>query len=1022
MKITELAIKRPITTTMIFLCLVVTGLITSRMLKLEFFPEVQFPGIFIQASYQNSTPEEIERLLTRPIEEAVATMSGIKQLRSWSNADNMNMFLTFDWEKNAALKGLEAREKIDAIRDELPDDLRRIFVFTGSTNDQPMMQLRISSKKDLSNAYELLDRSLRRPLERIEGVSRVDLYGLMKNEILIDIDPVRLQAHSLDINQVAQTLQTYNFTIAAGKITDNARRYRVKPVGEFTDIDQIKNIVIGPNNLLLKDIATIAKSQPKAFEGRHLDQTYAIGLSITREAGSNLVDVSTQVIQAIEKVERSSEFSGINLFVMDNQAEGVTESLTDISNAGLIGFALSILVLYIFLRQFKTTIIVSLAVPFSLCITLAFMYFLGMTLNILSMMGLMLAIGMLVDNAVVITESIFRYQKQHPESRLKAALLGVNEVGTAVFAGTVTTAIVFLPNIVGNKVGLTVFLSHVAITICISLAASLFIALTVIPLLLSKTGSKAKQQQDAAWLVNLTERYKRAVSWTLEHSIFSGLVCILLLASIAIPAQFVKNEGQSEDLNRRLLLQYHIEGKYQLDKIEQSVDKIEAFLYEHKQELDLESVYSYYTPELAQSTLILTPKEQATKTALEIREFVEKNVPDIPLGKPSFQRNFGGGKEGFSVRLIGDSTNELIKLSDDVVRVLNQTVGLKNAQPSIRSADKEVQIIIDREKAIQYGLSTFTIANTVSTALRGQFLRTFRTDEGETDVRVRVFDEQEIDLEALKRLPITIKGQTNLPLGALTHINIKPSVNTIQRIDRTTMLTITADLETDVTLEDVKPLVEKALNQMQFPPAYRWSYGLGFTQQNEDNQIMVTNMLLAVAMIYLVMAALFESLLLPSAVITSIIYSIVGVFWFFLVTGTNMTVMGMIGILVLMGVVVNNGIVLIDHINHLRKSGLPRNQAIIQGGADRLRPILMTVSTTILGLVPLALGDTAIGGGGPAYFPMARAIIGGLLFSTITTLLLLPTIYIGLDNLKNWWENEWKSINGLAIKHILREQ
>jgi len=1019
MRITELAMKRPVTTAMIFLCFVVTGIFTARMLKLEFFPEIQMPVVFIQASYPNSTPQEIERLLTRPIEEAVSTMSGIKRIRSTSNADFAQVILFFNWVENTAIKGLEAREKIDAIRDQLPKDLRRIFVFTGSTNDMPVLQLRISSSKDLSNAYELLDRKLKRPLERIDGVAKVELYGLNKKEIDIDIDPERLLAHNIDINQLTAKLQNHNFTLSAGRITDFGQRYRVKPLGEFKSLEDLESLIIGPNQLRLSDIATINRQLPRLDVGRHLDRNFAIGLSVSREAGSNLVDVASQVIQAIGEAESSREFEGIKLYVMDNQAEGVTNSLKDISTSGIIGFILSVIVLFIFLRQIKTTLIVALAVPFSLSITLACMYFLDMTLNILSMMGLMLAIGMLVDNAVVITESIFRYQQQHPNDRLKATLLGVKEVGVAVFAGTITTAIVFLPNIIGKKVGLTVFLSQVAITICISLAASLFIALTVIPLMLSKSKqSQNNLESEGKWLVSLKSGYSRLIKWSQRHPKSMGLVCVAILFSIALPAKLVKMEGDQEQLKRSLYLSYNIKGQYQLEKVEEAVNHIEEFLYANKKELDIDYVYSFYTPNDAGSTVVLTDEDSATKTALEIREFIEKNMPEIAIGKPSFKRDFGGDKEGVSVQLVGESTQRLIELSDDVIKVMEQVPGLTNVRSSANSADRELQIRIDRVKASQLGVSTYDVASTVSSALRGQYLRTFRDRYGETDIKVKIFDENEVDIELLKKLPIAPERFSSLSLDSVASFTIKPALNTIVRTDRTTMLSVSADLKDGATMEDAKKGLELAMKQMKFPSAYRWQFGYGFSQRDEENEIMVTNMLLAIAMIYIVMAALFESMVLPTAVITSIIYSIVGVYWFFLITGTSMTVMGMIGILVLMGVVVNNGIVLIDHINHLRSQGVCRFEAVVQGGVDRLRPILMTVATTILGLIPLAVGDAAIGGNGPAYFPMARAIIGGLLFSTITTLILLPTIYIGLDNLRNWAMKSWREKSQLANRVV----
>ena len=528
MFITKFALKRPVTTLMFFFCFVIGGGTATKLLPLEYFPEVIFPGVFIQIPYPNSSAEEIERLITRPAEEVLSTMSGINRLMSTTTNNSAQINIFFGWSSQAKIKGVEAREKLDAIRDELPSDLRRIMVFTGSTADMPLLELRISSTKNLQYAFQLLDRKLKRPLELIDGVSKVDLHGIHRNEIAIQLKSERIAAHNIDINQLNATLQKHNFSKFAGRINDGDKRLRVKPIGEFESIDDYKNMIIGPNNLRLKDIANVTLSQPVLDHGRHLDQTYAIGVTIQRESSANLVDVASRVVEKISEIEDSADFDGITLFIMNNQAEGITDSISDITKSGLIGFCLSILVLYFFLRDIRITLIVALAVPFSLCITLASMYFIGITLNVLSMMGLMLAIGMLVDNAVVITESIYQHKKLTPDDPTGSTLRGVKEVGVAVTAGTITTAIVFLPNIIGEKIDITVFLSHVAIAITISLAASLFIATTIIPLMLNKVkhSSEPKPVKSIEWLTN---KYANTLRWLIKRPRWSAFFAIGIL-------------------------------------------------------------------------------------------------------------------------------------------------------------------------------------------------------------------------------------------------------------------------------------------------------------------------------------------------------------------------------------------------------------------------------------------------------------------------------------------------------------
>ncbi len=1007
MRITQLALKKPVTTLMFFLCCIVTGLLSSRLLPLEYFPSVNFPGIFIQIPYPNSTADEIEKTITRPVEEVLATMSSIQQLYSTTTDNSAQVFLQFDWSQNARIKGVEAREKIDAIRAELPNDLQRVFVFTGGTGDMPVLQLRISSERDLSNAYDLLDRKLKRPIERIDGVSRVDLYGVDKRQIRIQLNASRVAAHGIDLMQLSSQLQKENFSMSAGQLTDGNVRFRVKPIGEYKSIEQIKNLVINDKGLKLSDIAQVVLEQPRPQEGRHLDQDFAIGMSVAREANANLVEVATKVMDAIASVENDPAFNGINLYTMDNQAEGVTNSLSDISKSGVIGFILSIIILYFFLREVTSTLIVALAVPFSLTITLAFMFFFNVTLNILSMMGLMLAIGMLVDNAVVVTESIFRYQEKYPDDHMKAITLGVREVGVAVFAGTITTAIVFLPNIIGEKVDITVFLGHVAITIVIALAASLFIALTIIPLLLAKF--KIKSQERSSQFINrLTEKYVSFLDWSIQHPKTSALAAVLILASIAIPMSMVTKDNYVDDTQRRLFLPYFIDSQYTIEKVEQSVNTIEEFLYAHQEELDIDSVYSYYTNQLAQSTIILKEQDDATKSVAEIRQFIEDNMPKIAIGKPTFERK-RGGEEGVNIYITGESTARLKELSVEVVRVLNSVEGMYGARTDSASNDMEIQVFVDRIKAQNLGLNSQTVASMIAVAMRGQPLRSYRGTDKEVEMMLEFDSNDRKSLDDLKNLPITLPNGDLIRLASIADFNVKQASNSIQRRNRQTSLAVTANLQ-DITLEDAKKSIEQVMDKMAFPAGYSWSLGRAFQRDNDTDRIMMQNMMLALLMIFVVMAALFESLLFPLAVITSIAYAVVGVFWFFLITGTTFSFMSGIGILVLMGVVVNNGIVLIDHINHLRRSGLARNDAILQGGRDRLRPILMTVSTTILGLIPLSIGDTTVGGtaDSPPYYPMARAVIGGLAFSTVVSLLILPTIYIGLDNLSRWGSAVWR--------------
>jgi HAE1 family hydrophobic/amphiphilic exporter-1 len=458
--IASFAIRRPVTIGMLFFSMLVFGFIASKLLPLEKFPGLDIPFMIVQVPYKDATPAEVEKNITRPVEEALATMTGIKRLWSNSNENQAEIYMEFSWDDNLKAKSVEAREKIDAIRHLLPSDVDRILIRRETTSDMPIFQMRVSSERDLSDAYDLLDRNLKQPIERVPGVSSVSLYGVLKKQISIRVDSQRVAALHVDTNQLAKTLQDANFSMTAGHFIDLDQKITLNPMGEFRSLQEIEDLLI-TKGIRVKDIAEVKYETPRRTEGRHLDRTFAVGLDVKRESGANLVEVSEQVLKVVEEAKVNPAFNGINLFYFNNEAESVTSSLSDLLDAGLIGAALSVIVLYLFLRNFTSTMIVVLSVPFSICITLGIMYFLGYSLNILSMMGLMLAVGMLVDNAVVVTESIYQ-EKEHNPDPIAATKAGVGKVSLAIIAGTTTTAIVFLPNIIGVKVNLTVFLEHVA--------------------------------------------------------------------------------------------------------------------------------------------------------------------------------------------------------------------------------------------------------------------------------------------------------------------------------------------------------------------------------------------------------------------------------------------------------------------------------------------------------------------------------------------------------------------------------
>jgi len=611
---------------------------------------------------------------------------------------------------------------------------------------------------------------------------------------------------------------------------------------------------------------------------------------------------------------------------------------------------------------------------------------------------------MLVDNAVVVTESVFRHRALNPTDPYKATLDGVKDVGMAVIAGTLTTIIVFVPIMFGAKTDISVFMTHVGVTIIVALLASLLIAQTLVPMLAARI-TPPPQPKQGAFISRLTNRYVASLGWILTRpwKTFAGIILICAIGVAPLMLQLIKFDAFPQDSGRRLFMPYHIEGQHPLERIEAAVNTIEDYLYENQEEFNIRSVYSYYDKGRAESTILLTAEDEATLSTTEIIERIGENLPVIAIGKPSFEFDQQGGGEGFSLQISGDSTARLNEIGTDVMRLLDSISGLQDVRTDAELGEREIQVRIDRVRAAAVGLTTREIAGAISIAMRGQNLREFRGDMGEVAVRLAFRDGDKQSIDQLADLPLYTQDGRRITLGTVANFRIGTSPATIRRTDRQTAVILNANLTEDESLETVRPKVEALLGEFDFPPGYNWKFGRGFDRQDETQQMMVTNIMLAIACIFLVMAALFESLLFPfSIILGSILFSVFGVFLFFAATGTTFSFMASIGIMILIGVVVNNGIVLIDHVNNLRRQGMARNDAIVEAGRDRLRPILMTVATTILGLSPLAISTTQIGGDGPPYFPMARAIIGGLAFSTVVSLLVVPALYAYFDTLAAW--------------------
>lgn len=1013
MNITELSIRRPVTTIMLFVSMVAIGLIAAFRLPLEAEPEATIPFFFVSLPYPGSTPEEVERNLLRPVEEAIATMPGIKSMNARANAEGGQIQVEFsDWNRDIAMAASEARERIDAVRDQLPDDFRRYYVQRWSTSDREAMSLRLTSDEDLTARADLIERSIKQRLERLPGVARVEVEGVAKQEVLVALDKDRLSAHGVALNELVQKLQAANFSVSAGQITEAGRRLRVQPRGELLELQALRYLPVDKRGTRLSDIADVSLQPQRMNYVRQMEGRPSVGVDVYKERSANLVDLSRAVRAEIERLQEDPAMRGVGIEVTDDQGQAVTSSLLALAEAGAIGLLLSVIVLYAFLRHWPSTLMVSLAIPICFIMTLGFMYFAGITLNIISMMGLLLAVGMLVDNAVVVVESIYQEREKYPDQPSLASIIGTRHVAIALSAGTLCHCVVFLPMMFGEKNIITIYLSQLAVTISVSLLASWLVAVSLIPMLSARM--KTPPALKSPLINRMQERYARALRWTLQHR--GWAVGGILAISLASVYPMTHTSGGGDDDNpSEINIFYQWRGAYSKEEMGREVARVEAFVNANRKQFHIDRVFSRYSEQgWAQTRLFLDTEDPALSE--KIKEEVRKGLPQSARAKIGIGWPGGMGSDGQGIRfsLVGDSTQTLKELADDIVPILARDPKLRDVRVDTGDANTELAVRVDRERAAAYGFSAQQVAQFVGMALRGSSLRDFHRDDVEIPVNVRFAGSENYGIEDLSSFMVRTAGGKEVPLLAMVDVNVTPAASSIQRLNRQTMLRVEAGLAKDVPMDQARKAVETTLDGVQFPPGYGYTFaGAGFNINFDGMQQMVNSIFIALILMVVIMAAVFESLLFPAAIMSCVLFSIFGVYWLFWLTGTEMNIMAVIGILVLMGVVVNNGIVMIEHINNLRRRGMARTDALVEGSRERLRPIMMTMGTAILAMIPIAL-NTKTADGMPPYYPMARAIAGGLAFSTVVSLLFLPTIYAILDDLRTGTARLVRRARGLS--------
>jgi HAE1 family hydrophobic/amphiphilic exporter-1 len=993
---------------MIIVSLIVLGAVAIFRLPLAFLPDFEEPLLFVQLPYDNASPAQVERLVVRPVEEALGSVGGLTNMWSHINDRGGTVGMFFNWSQNMNVARTEVWEKIDRIRRDLPDDMGDIQVsnnWDARESDTPIIEGRLSSKRDLSESWDLLERRIVKPLERIPGVANVRLDGVNPREVRINLNLASLESHGMDVRDVIDLLRSSNFDQSLGKVTDGGSRWSLRTVGSFASVEEIESFPIREDGLRLKDVAEVRYEEPPLEYGRHLDGHFAIGVTITQESKANTVEVCDAVDARIAEMNADPELEGVNFLTWFSQGKEIKNALRDLLFTGIFGAILAAFTLYLFLRRVSTTLVSVACIPFSLIVACGFIWARGGSMNTLALLGLIVAIGMLVDNAVVVIENIFRHQEKGEDTR-EATRKGSAEVAVAVTAATLTSVIVFLPLIFNKPSEMNLYLKELGISVCIVILASLFISQTLIPLATSWfINSKPKPKSRA--MVKAESVYGRLLAFNLRHRWLAPVILLAALGSAYFPFTKVDKNFDTSESELFVQVNYDFSENLSLERKEEFVTLLEQALDPHRDELMARSIYSFWSDRWTMTRVYLNEGEANENNIAQVRRRLRDVLPEIAgikfevMENNQFWRQDRGKR--IALQIVGEDSEVLAEIGDEVKRRFEEIPGLidpfAGGWGGDREGNEEIHVEIDREMASRLGISPMQPAEVVGLTYRGQRMQRYRTPDGEREMRVTLDETEEESVAQLRNLPLWTEDGDKVPLASLASFTQKQGPTDINRDNRLTSLWCGARFD-EGTREEYMPLVTAAMDGIQMPYGYSWTFGRWEERRKEKTKEFLTNLLLALMLIFAVMAGIFESVRQAITLLLSLPFALAGAFWTLYITGTDFDQPAAVGLLLLIGTVVNNGIVMLAHVNHYRDQGMIRYDALVQGCRERLRPIMMTAFTTLISLVPMVVQRPSLGG--VYYYSMALVIMGGLMLSTFLTLILLPTTTTLVEDGTNW--------------------
>ncbi|MBE9574209.1 MAG: efflux RND transporter permease subunit [Proteobacteria bacterium] len=1014
MNIPAFSVNRKITVLMLTLIVCLFGIIAFVRIGIDMMPELEYPFVSVVTSYEGVASEDIENQITKPIEETVSTVKRVSSIRSISKEGVSVVMVEFEWGTLLDFAAQDVRDKLSWITDYLPEEADTPLVVKFNMSDSPILFYGVTGMEDTIKLRQYLNDNVKGRIERLDGVAICWIAGGLEREINVLVDRDRLRAYSLSLNQVIETLKRENLNVSAGHVTRGYTEYLVRTMGEYKSLEPIANTIVGIHNgtpIYIKDIARVEDTHKEIRSYTRTNRKNSLVVMILKQSGANTVTVIDRVKAALDEIKDELP-KGVTFHPVIDFSRIIKKVVKRTNFNAIQGGILAILVILFFLGSWRPTLIISLAIPLSVVTTFLGIYGLGYTFNIMTLGGLALGIGMLVDNAVVVIENTFRHLDELGKDRNEAAKVGATEVGMAITASTLTTMAVFFPMVLTT--GIAGKLSRpLALTVCLALLASLFVSLTIVPMIAS-TLLKGRRRDESgpgpgrSRFEPIRNVYRRSLGWALRHRKTVIAATLLLVAGSVYMVPSLGFEFMPKQDIPILSMMAKMPVGTNLEETNRVIGNIEDILFDQPEieyaalvigltetsKMDLAWGMGTADVNEAQIMAKLVDKEDRIRLADEITDAIRERLPKVKGAEFTFvdlgEMMMGAGSESpVEVKIFGKELSVLKGVGASIAEACRDIPGLRDVELSLKDTKPEIRIKVDREKAARLGLTVGAIGRTVKEAFLGIVASRYRIRGDEYDLRVRLQDLDRNSISDIRNINIPSPMGHQIPLYQVAEIEFGRGPVEITREDQERKVTVKANTfgrDIGSIVEDIK----KRVTNIRLPEGYFVKYGGRYQDMEEAFSGLLWALVVAIMLVYMIMAAQFESLLTPFVIMFTVPLGFIGVVAGLLAFGRTLSVPALMGIMILTGIAVNNGIVMIDYVNRLRKRGMEFGEAIVEGAAVRVRPILVTAVTTILGMLPMALSHTE---GAELRSPMAIAVASGLLFSTFLTLFIIPIAY-----------------------------